>query len=248
MSRFSGCRTIAVLAGLVWPLWAGEPGITRQQADQILTELRQIRQILEKQAKLAQEAAQAQQEPKTPKVQVKLEGMQMLGKPDAPLTIVEFTDYQCPFCQRFHMTTFGELKKEYVDTGKARFFSRDLPLDFHPNAFRAAEAARCAGDQGQFWLMRDVLGSNPSKLSADNIDKYAEDLKLNMPTFRSCMELGKYKDTIQNDLKVAQSIGVNGTPSFVIGKTTAQGVDGELLVGALPFGSFDEKLKSLVAK
>src|SRR5262249_54897319 len=181
----------------------------------------------------------------TQRAKLKLENAQMLGKADAPLTIVEFTDYQCPYCQRFHTTTFGEIKKNYVDTGKVRFISRDLPLDFHSNAFRAAEAARCAGDQGQFWRMRDVLGSNPSKLGADDIEKYAQDVQLNMPTFRSCMEIGKYKNSINEDLKIAQSIGVNGTPSFVIGKTTPEGVDGELVVGALPYGLFDEKLKAV---
>ena len=169
----------------------------------------------------------------------------MLGKPDAPLTIVEFTDYQCPFCQRFHTTTFAELKKNWIETGKVRFISRDMPLDFHPNAMRAAEAARCAGDQKQFWRMRDVLGSNPAKLSAENIDGYAQGIALDMPTFRSCMELGRHRQEVESDVKLAQSIGVNGTPSFVIGKTTPEGVEGEVLVGALPLSAFEEKLKAV---
>jgi protein-disulfide isomerase len=232
-------------AALLFRAGAEEPAITKQQADAILEELKQIRQILEKQAKLAQEAARQPQEPQVQKAKLKLDNVQMLGKADAPLTIVEFTDYQCPFCQRFHSTTFTELKKNFVDTGKVRFISRDLPLDFHANAFRAAEAARCAGDQGQFWRMRDVLGSNPSKLGAEDIEKYAQEVQLNLPTFRACMDLGKYKTAIQEDLKVAQSIGVNGTPSFVIGKTTPEGVDGELMVGALPYGLFEEKLSKL---
>jgi protein-disulfide isomerase len=236
-------KVAALAAAMLLPLGAADPGITKEQADAILNELKQIRQILEKQAKLAQQAAQ--QEPAAPKAKLKLDGVQMLGSPDAPLTMVEFTDYQCPFCQRFHTATFSDLKKAYIDTGKVRFYSKDLPLDFHPNAFRAAEAARCAGDQGQFWKMRDVLGSNPGKLAAENIDQYAQDMQLNMPTFRSCMELGKYKDSIQADLKLAQTIGINGTPSFVIGKSTPEGVDGEVMVGALPLGSFDEKLRSL---
>jgi protein-disulfide isomerase len=236
---------VAVAAGaLLMPLRAEQPGITKEQADAILNELKQIRQILEKQAKLAQQAAQPQEQA-APRAKLKLDGTQMMGSPDAPLTMVEFTDYQCPFCQRFHAMTFADLKKNYIDTGKLKFYSKDLPLDFHPNAFRAAEAARCAGDQGQFWKMRDVLGSNPGKLAADNIEQYAQDLQLNMPTFRSCMDVGKHKDSIQSDLKLAQSIGVNGTPSFVIGKSSPDGVDGELVVGALPFGSFDEKLKTL---
>lgn len=244
-------RTIASLAlaaVLALPLGAEEPAITRKQADEILGELRQIRQILEKQAKLAQAAAQQQQEPPTQKVQLKIEGGHMLGSPDAPITMVEFTDYQCPFCQRFHTVTFYDLKKNYIDTGKVRFYSRDLPLDFHPNAFRAAEAARCAGEQGQFWRMRDTLASNPSKLALENLYGYAAEIKLDASKFKACLESGKYKKAVEEDVKAAQALGVNGTPSFVIGKTTAEGVDGELVVGALPYAAFEEKLKALGAK
>src|SRR5215208_1385450 len=109
-------KIAAIGVTILAPLWAEEPAITKTQADQILNELRQIRQILEKQAKLAQ--AGAQQEPPAQKAQLKLEGGYMLGSPDAPLTMVEFTDYQCPYCQRFHSNTFYELKKNYIDTGK----------------------------------------------------------------------------------------------------------------------------------
>jgi protein-disulfide isomerase len=115
-------------------------GITRQQADQILDELRQIRQLLEQQQ--AKAAEPKQDGPKRAKLN--LQTAPMMGSKDAPLTMVEFTDFQCPYCRQFYATTFAELKKNYIDTGKMRFYSRDLPLDFHPNAMRAAEAGRCA--------------------------------------------------------------------------------------------------------
>ena len=82
---------------------------------------------------------------------------------------MEFTDYQCPYCQRFHVASFPELKRAYIDTGKVRFFSKDLPLDMHANAMRAAQAGRCAGEQGKFWELRDVMGMNPDKLDIDHI-------------------------------------------------------------------------------
>src|SRR5215813_864024 len=123
MKQFLYCGILS--AALLFRAAGEEPGITKKQADAILDELKQIRQILEKQAKLAQEAARQPQEPPTQRAKLKLENTQMLGKADAPLTIVEFTDYQCPYCQRFHTTTFGEIKKNYVDTGKVRFISRD---------------------------------------------------------------------------------------------------------------------------
>src|SRR5260370_20525632 len=144
-----------------------DTGISRQQADQILNELRQIRQLLEKQDRGA--APPAQQAPKVTRATLNLDGVAMLGSKDAPLTIVEYTDYQCPFCQRFHVTSFNDLKKNYIETGKVRFYSRDLPRDFHPNAMRGAMAARCAADQGQFWKLRDIMRANPDKLYIDHI-------------------------------------------------------------------------------
>ncbi|HMC60921.1 MAG TPA: thioredoxin domain-containing protein [Candidatus Solibacter sp.] len=222
---------------------APDPGITRQQADQILNELRQIRQLLEQQAKAGAQAAP--QPPKATRATLNMEGVPMLGSKDAPLTIVEYTDYQCPFCQRFHVTAFTELKKAYIDTGKVRFYSRDLPLDFHPNAMRAALAARCAGEQGQFWKLRDVMGANPDKLDLDHIAGFATDLKMDAPRLRACVESEKYKDAIQADLLEAMKVGAQGTPTFVLGKSTANGVEGEVIEGALPFPMFDQKLKEL---
>jgi protein-disulfide isomerase len=221
-----------------------EPGITRNQADEILTELRQIRQLLERQAQ-----AQAKAPAGPAHAKINLEGAEMLGSKAAPLTIVEFTDYQCPFCQRFHMTVFGDLKKEYNDTGKVRFYSRDLPLDsIHPNAHRAAEAARCAADQHQFWTLRDEMGAHPDKLDLDSLVADAKGLKMDVSQFRTCVESKKYKDAIDGDLMEAMRIGADGTPAFVIGKSTPEGVDGELMVGAQPLIEFERRLKVLETK
>ena len=135
-------------------------GLTRQQGEQILQELRQIRQLLER-----QQQPKPQAPPEPVRAQLDLNGAEMLGSRTAPITVVEFTDYQCPFCQRFHVSVFGEMKRLFIDTGKVRFYSRDLPLDsIHPNAMRAAMGARCAAEQGQFWKLRDIMGSNPGKL------------------------------------------------------------------------------------
>jgi protein-disulfide isomerase len=242
MMKFFRYALYAVLpVALSLPLGAQDTGITKQQADEIINELRQIRQLLEKQAKPAAQP----QEPQPTEAKLKLDGVEMLGSKDAPLTIVEFTDYQCPFCQRFFLTTFPELKKAYIDTGKVRFYTRDMPLDFHANAMRAAQAARCAGDQKQFWTLRDIMGAHPDKLDMASLVSYATDLKMDVPKFRTCIESEKYKNAVQSDVMEAMKIGANGTPSFVIGKSTPEGVDGELMVGAMPYGMFDDKLKAL---
>jgi protein-disulfide isomerase len=233
----------------VLPLALGMPlaaqsseGITRQQADEILSELRQIRQLLQKQG---QGQVQPAPEPAPTRAKLNLEGFEMLGDKKAPLTIVEFTDYQCPFCQRFHMSSYPEIKKNYIDTGKVRFYSRDLPLDFHANAMRAAQAARCANEQGQYWKLREVMSSNPDKLDLTNLVAFASELKMDTGKFRGCVESEKYKNAVQTDAMEAMKIGANGTPTFVIGKSTPEGVDGEVMIGAMPFVMFDEKLKSL---
>jgi protein-disulfide isomerase len=212
---------------------AKEAGITREQADQILDELRQIRQLLEKQ--LAEKGAA----PAPGRVKLNLEGAPMLGRKDAPITVVEFTDYQCPFCRQFHTTVYNDLKKNFIDTGKVRFYSRDLPLDsIHPDAFRAAQAARCAADQGQFWTMRDTMGANPGKLDMESLVADASNLKMNADTFRTCVQSEKYREAVQTDVLEAMKIGAEATPTFVIGQSTPQGVDGELLVGSQPYSAF----------
>jgi protein-disulfide isomerase len=242
MKRVLRYAALVAAAALLAPLQAAdEPGITRKQADDILQELRQIRSLLEKQAQAAPPA-----EEKPSRAKLNLAGTEMLGSKDAPITMVEFTDYQCPFCQRFHLATMPEIKKNYIDTGKVRFFSRDLPLDtMHPNAMRAAQSARCAGEQGQFWAMRDVLAANPGKLDLENVLGFAGGLKLDTAKLKECIESEKFKPAVQKDLAEAMAIGATGTPSFVIGKSTPEGVDGELVMGALPYNLFDQKLKSL---
>ena len=215
-------------------------GITRQQADEIINELRQIKQLLQKQGQ-----PQPQPEPTPTRAKLSLQGFEMLGDKNAPLTIVEFTDYQCPFCQRFHMTAYPEIKKTYIDTGKVRFYSRDLPLDFHANAMRAAQAARCATEQGQYWKLREIMSSNPDKLDLTNLMTFAADLKMDVGKFRGCVESEKYKNAVQTDAMEAMKIGASGTPTFVVGKSTPEGVDGDVMIGAMPFPVFDEKLKAL---
>ena len=222
---------------------ADKTPMTRQQGDEILQELRQIRQLLERQQD--KPAAQAQPEGPTKAKIADLSGVSMLGSKTAPLTIVEYTDYQCPFCQRFHMTAFAELKKAYIDTGKVRFYSKDMPLDFHPNAMRAAMAARCAGDQGKFWELRDTMGANPNSLDLEHIVNFAAGLKIDATALRACIDSGKYKDPVQRDVLEAMRIGANGTPTFIVGKSVANGVDGELMIGAMPFEMFDARLKEL---
>ncbi len=214
-----------------------DPGITRSQADAILDELKQIRRLLESQVKPAAVA------PGPQKRTLKVEGGYSLGSDTAPLTLIEFTDYQCPFCRGFQNNTFDQIRKLYIDTGRIRFISRNLPLDIHPDAMRSAEAALCAGDQGQYWPMRDFLFKSPS-LGMEPILAFAQNLKLDSVVFRSCLDGEKHKTEILSDLSDARALQINGTPAFVVGKTTAFGVEGYVTVGALTLVQFDAALRA----
>src|SRR6266699_2891633 len=139
------------------PLTKDTGGITREQADAILAELREIRRLLGQQQVQMQRALPLAGLPIS-KIQMTVRsGWQAIGRDDAPVTIVEFTDLQCPVCRRFHAETFPIIKKNYIDTGKVRFVSRDMPLEYHQYALKAAEATRCAGDQGKFWELRGAI-------------------------------------------------------------------------------------------
>jgi protein-disulfide isomerase len=221
--------------------------ITSQQADEILKELRAIRGAIER----LQIAAPPQpQAPPPPPEKVKIANVSgyMLGRPDAPLTMVEFTDLQCPFCNRFALQTFDQLKKEYIDSGKVRFITRDYPLGFHPFALPAAKASRCAGDQGKFWELRNALVRNADKLSASFITQTAASLKIDMKAFEACTASAQYDPAIQKDVAEAGSCDVSGTPTFFIGKTSAQGIDGHRIVGAQPYALFQAKIEELLKK
>jgi protein-disulfide isomerase len=246
---------VASLTTLTTPVLA--QGITQQQADQIINELRGIHQALERLAQTppaapapsapapAPTAAAAPSGPSKVKL-TNLAGYAM-GKVDAPLTIVEFTDLQCPFCSRFHNQTFDEIKKNYIDTGKVRFISRDFPLSIHPQAMPAAIASRCAGEQGKFWELRTQLVRNASMLTPEYIKSSATNLKLNMADFQKCVDAGNYTAAVQSDMREGSGVGVTGTPSFVLGKTGKDQLEGTLIVGAQPYAAFEAAINELLA-
>jgi len=222
-------------------------GITKDQADAILNELRQIRLLLEKQQQHASPTPTATPAPPE-NVKIRTAGGYSLGRSDAALTLVEFADYQCPFCRQFHDTTFQQLKKNYIDTGKLRFVSRDLPLEFHNNASKAAQAARCAGEQDKFWQMRDILIANSTNLGQNAILAYAQQLALDMNGFRPCLDSGKYLAEIQRDIAEAGSAGIFGTPTFVLGRASEGAIEGIRIVGAQPYAAFDRIISEYSSK
>lgn len=170
----------------------------------------------------------------------------VLGDPNAPVTLIEFSDFQCPFCRKFYKETLPQIKKEYIDTGKARLVYRDFPLSFHPGAMPAAEGTECAREQGKFWEMHDVIfdeqekqGSGTIQFTTDDVKKWAGKISLNTAKFNQCLDSGKYKQEVEKDIADGSAAGVSGTPAVF--------VNGRLVVGAQPFAAFkvviDEELK-----
>ncbi|MDH3973575.1 MAG: DsbA family protein [Deltaproteobacteria bacterium] len=236
---------MAVTFSMAVTAWADE-AMTKAQGDAILKELKAIKNLLEKQQKNVP-AQPKKPEPEVVDVKVGVEGP-TLGRKDAPLTLVEFTDYECPYCKRFYDSTFAQLKKNYIDTGKLKFVSRNLPLPFHKNAKKAAQATSCAGDQGKYWEMRDVVFKNSRALGENNLSVYAENLKLDMKKFNACLDSDRHLDKIDADVKAARSASITGTPSFVLGKSVKKGqMKGEKVVGARPYSDFEAKIKAILA-
>ena len=166
--------------------------------------------------------------PPVTRVAVSTEGAPARGGAKAPVTIVEFSDFHCPFCKRV-VPTLKELETKYGDKVKVVF--RDYPIDqLHPGARRAHEAARCASEQGKFWAYHDVLFAGEPDSSPQRLKTYAQQVGIDVAKFDQCVASGKYKDLVQKDIDEAGRLGVTGTPVFFI--------NGEMLSGAQPLESF----------
>jgi protein-disulfide isomerase len=248
MRSRSGVTAMLLVALLTAPAGPASVGaqdtITREQADTLIKEIRELRRAID-----SLRAPRQAERPSDEKVQVDVAGAHVLGRADAPVTLVEFTDLECPYCRTFHVGTFERLKREYIDTGKVRFISRDFPLDFHPNARPAALAVRCAGEQAKFWEMRHVVTLNANKLGRAVYDRLAGELGLDMTRFAACVGSDRHKAAIDRDVADGTSAGVTGTPTFVLGATAAgTTVEGQRIVGAQPYQVFEGRIKALLGE
>jgi protein-disulfide isomerase len=212
-----------------------------EKMDAILLELKAIRQVLEKIAK--QGGVNTAKRPSKPTIAtVAIAGRPAMGAEDAPVTVVEFTDYQCPFCLRFSKTTFPHLKKDYIDTGKVRWVALNLPLAFHKDARKAAQGALCAGDQGKFWEMREMLFEHPQQIGMEHLPGYARDLSLDVEAFSACLNSDSHIAAINKDAKDARGVSLTGTPSFIIGKSNSDKITGTVVIGAQPLRVFNDAI------
>ncbi|HUP98357.1 MAG TPA: thioredoxin domain-containing protein [Usitatibacter sp.] len=182
-----------------------------------------------------------------PPARMRVEGPFVLGAADAPVTLVEFSDYECSFCQRYHMQAYERIKREFVDTGKVRYVVRDFPLPMHRHAVTAARAARCAAEDQRFWEMRHALLASEGTLNLDAIVERGESLGLDTAKLRTCATSTRFDNAIRRDLQDARDAGVSLTPSFVLGLSKGDAVEGVRLEGAQDFEYFEERIRALLA-
>jgi protein-disulfide isomerase len=176
-------------------------------------------------------------------------GAGYLGRKDAPVTVVEFTDYQCPFCARHARETLPKLKQEYVNTGRVRYIVRDLPLPSHELAPRLAQAARCAGSQGSdaYWRYHDALFASQTSIADSSFPSMARKAGVDPVRLDQCMESNAMAALVQKDRQEAEKAGLSETPSFVIGRTSAGGmVTGTVIRGAYPYEQFKATIDAAV--
>ncbi len=253
-------RLLATCLLAVWPVVTSAQ--TTQQNDElqkqlhsfnetqraILKELQEIRKVLQQQQAAARPAPPPAEILPTEPTDIARQPFR--GAANAKVAIIEFSDYQCPFCARFEKDAYPQILKDYVDTGKVKYVWRDLPLvDMHPHAQKAAEAGNCAGDQGKFWEMHDLMFENQQALAPADLTKHAATLQLNTGLFQTCLDSGRYAAEIKNDVAEAVKFGISGTPSFLVGVVQPNGSVKVVkkMVGTKPFAEFKAAIESALA-
>lgn len=221
----------------------------------ILKELQEIKALLVARPPLPTPAAGPVNPPPNPTAPPNFDldvmGAPMKGRADAKLVVLEFSDFQCPFCGRYARETLPQIERDYVDTGKVKYFFRHFPIErLHPLALRAAEAADCARTQGKFWEMNTRLFANQQALAESDLTKTAQAVGLNMGAFTQCLASQLTSPTkIRQDQTEGSRAGITGTPTFFLGTMTKEGKLHPLrrLVGAQPYASFKTVIDNLLA-
>lgn len=194
-----------------------------------------IKLLGERQVRLAA-PAQVAKPAAVQRISVSIDDDAIKGAKNAPVTIVEFTDYQCPFSARFFNDTLPQLKKKYIESGKARLVFRDFPLGFHQQAIKVAEAAECAGEQGKYWEYHDRIFKDPKSLDIKRLKKMAKEIGLDSARFNACLDSGEMAGEVKKDMQDGERYGVRGTPSFFI--------NGIIVRGSQPYEEFEKVIEA----
>lgn len=184
-----------------------------------------------------------------PPASVNVHGEPFRGNPTARVAIIEYADFECPFCRQFALESYPRILEEFIKTGKLKYFFRDFPLGMHPHAMDAARAARCADEEGKLWEMTDSLFGNPV-LEQKSLLERAETLGVDGVKFNECLSSGRYAREIQQGVSEARNIGIKATPTFLIGTIEANSDVVRItngIVGAQPYSVFKAELDKLLS-
>jgi protein-disulfide isomerase len=254
------CRGALLLTcfAVIWSSTA-----TAQTSDEInalrkeLEALRQAQAALEKEVAEIKEILQSMLTPPQSAADnsggsaISIAGLPTRGRPTARVTIVEFSDYQCIHCARFFLEVYPEIDRDFILPGGAQYVFKNFPVEAaHPEAFKAHEAAACAGDQGKYWEMHDTLFANQTSLGRQLYVSSAQSLGLDSAAFRTCLDSGKHAAMIRRDIEEATRGGVQGTPLFAIGLTEPGSSSlkvRRVVIGAPPYSVFKEAIEAVSA-
>ena len=230
---------------------------TAQTSDDVASLARKIdalqkgQQEIQKELKDIRTLLTAPEDPVPASLDLTSEDTPFRGQKGAKVALIEYFDYQCPYCASFSSEAMPQLLADYILKGKVKYIVRNFPLeDIHSNALQAAEAAHCANDQGKFWPMHDVLMKNSDALDRPLLSVYAQRIGLDVKSFDKCVNSGGYALKIRESIAGATKIGVDGTPTFFLGVTNATGgkvVHLQRMEGDIPFPQLKDAIDHLLA-
>jgi protein-disulfide isomerase len=244
---------VALAAGI---LLCAQPGYS-QSSDELKAIKEEIKALKEGQKNLQKELMEIKSlllrarraPPEFKEAVISIDGDPFKGDKNAKLALIEFSDYQWPFCGRHVRETLPQIEKEYILTGKVKYIFKDLPLEsIHKSAFKLAEAARCAGEQGKYWEMHDRLFADKKAAALEDLPLYARELGLDTEAFQQCLDSGKYAPEIRRNAGVAKEVGIRSTPTFLLGFTQPDGKVKavKMILGAQPYAAFKSAIESLL--
>lgn len=184
-------------------------------------------------------------------LKINIRGLPFMGSAEAKVTMIEFSDYQCFFCRRHDRQVAPRIVEDYVESGRVKYVFADFPLASHAGASKAAQAAHCAGDQGKYWEMNDLLFRHPQSLTSGTLKAFGSSLELDNQVLLGCVESGKYAQKVRDGLSQGKRVGVRGTPSFFFGltdKTRPTLRVRKTLTGAHPYPAFQRLIEDLLAQ
>ena len=231
--------------------------VSREEFEALKSEVGALKDTVKSQNELLRqffERLGAGRERDTPfkEAQIGLDGGAVYGKPDAKVTIVEFSDFQCPFCARYANDTFPQLERDYIDTGRVRYVFRDFPIEAaHPQAFKAHEAVHCAAEQGKWHEMHKKVFANQRTMSVNDLTAHAVALGMDKARFEKCLAQGAQASKVRSGMSAGEQAGVRGTPTFFVGLTEANSPKLKAvrrIVGAQPYTAFKAAIDELLAQ